>query len=143
MRHATAALWGPVAAERDIDLDVDVAADLPPIDADAEKLRRVLDNLVKNAVEAVDRGPGRVALSAIRPTAEKIRIAIADTGPGVPESLRLFRLFETTKRNGSGLGLSIACQIVLAHGGDLGFERLKPHGTAFFVDLPYRSAVAL
>jgi two-component system sensor kinase FixL len=131
-------VWAPVAAEHDIDLGLEVAGDVPELAADEDKLRRVLDNLVKNAVEAVDQGPGRVAVKALRPSVERIRIGVEDTGPGIPEHVRLFRLFETTKRNGSGLGLSIARQIVLAHGGDIGFERLQPHGTGFYVDLPPR-----
>ncbi len=132
-------LWQPVAAARDIALTLDVAPELTEVAGDADKLRRVLDNLVKNAVEAVDRGPGRVALQARRAD-ERIRITVTDTGPGVPESVELFKLFETTKRDGSGLGLSISKQIVLAHGGNIGFERLAPHGTAFHVDLPDRVA---
>lgn len=135
-------VWGPVAAEHQIDLGVEVARDLPDVAADEEKLRRVLDNLVKNAVEAVVRGPGRVALTANPTSAAMVRIGVEDTGPGIPENLRLFRLFETTKRNGSGLGLSIARQIVLAHGGEITFERLRPHGTGFYVDLPLRPAVS-
>jgi two-component system sensor kinase FixL len=132
-------LWQPVAAARDIALTLDVAPELTEVAGDADKLRRVLDNLLKNAVEAVDRGPGRVALQARRAN-ERIRITVTDTGPGVPESVELFKLFETTKRGGSGLGLSISKQIVLAHGGNIAFERLAPHGTAFHVDLPDRVA---
>jgi signal transduction histidine kinase len=133
-------LWQPVAAAREIALDLDVAPDVPALTADEDKLRRVLDNLVKNAVEAIDQGPGRVEVLAHRTTNDRVRIAVSDTGPGVPESVEMFRLFETTKRNGSGLGLSIAKQIVVAHGGHIGFERRTPHGTTFFVDLPARAA---
>lgn len=135
-------LWEPVAASREIDLTLDVAPDLRELSADEEKLRRVLDNLVKNAVEAVDRGPGRVAVE-VRRADERVRFTVSDSGPGIPESLEMFKLFETTKRNGSGLGLSISKQIVLAHGGNIGFERLAPHGTAFHVDLPARVVAAL
>ena len=132
-------LWQPVAEARDIRLGLDVPADVPTVTADEDKLRRVLDNLVKNAVEAIDHGPGRVDVVA-RVADEGVRIAVSDTGPGIPESVEMFRLFETTKRNGSGLGLSIAKQIVVAHGGHIGFERRAPHGTTFYVDLPTRVA---
>ena len=132
-------LWQPVAAARDIALTLDVAPELGELSADEDKLRRVLDNLVKNAVEAIDHGPGRVAVRA-RTADDRVRITVADDGPGVPDSVEMFKLFETTKRNGSGLGLSISKQIVLAHGGNIGFERLAPHGTAFHVDLPTRVA---
>ncbi len=133
-------LWQPVAAAREITLDFDVASDVPSLTVDEDKLHRVLDNLVKNAVEAIDHGPGRVDVLACRAPDDRIRIAVSDTGPGVPEDVEMFRLFETTKRDGSGLGLSIAKQIVVAHGGQIGFERRLPHGTTFYVDLPLRGA---
>jgi two-component system sensor kinase FixL len=136
-------LWKPVAAARDIALSLDVPADLPALTADEDKLRRVLDNLVKNAVEAIDRGPGRVDVRVRKWELDRVRIAVSDTGPGVPENVEMFRLFETTKRHGSGLGLSIAKQIVVAHGGHIGFERLSPTGTSFYVDLPSRAVAAL
>jgi two-component system, LuxR family, sensor kinase FixL len=133
-------LWQPVAAARDIELTLDVTPELTDLNADEQKLHRVLDNLVKNAVEAIDHGPGQVALQARRGADERVRITVTDDGPGVPQNVELFKLFETTKRNGSGLGLSISKQIILAHGGNIGFERLAPHGTAFHVDLPARVA---
>jgi two-component system sensor kinase FixL len=135
-------LWEPVAAAREIDLSLDIEAELTELSGDEEKLRRVLDNLVKNAVEAIDRGPGHVAL-AVRRADERVRFTVSDDGPGIPESVEMFKLFETTKRNGSGLGLSISKQIVLAHGGNIAVERLSPHGTAFHVDLPTRVVAAL
>jgi signal transduction histidine kinase len=133
-------LWQPVAAARDITLDLEIAPDVPWLMADEDKLRRVLDNLVKNAIEAIDQGPGRVEVLARRADDDRVRIAVSDSGPGIPESVEVFRLFETTKRSGSGLGLSIAKQIVVAHGGRIGFERLSPNGTTFYVDLPARVA---
>lgn len=129
-------MWLPVASDRDIALMLDVAADTLPVRADEEKLRRVLDNLVKNAVEAVDRGPGRVHIAVRRAEPERVRISVADTGPGIAKDLEVFRLFETTKPHGSGLGLAVARQIVLAHGGGISFSALQPHGTVFHVELP-------
>jgi signal transduction histidine kinase len=61
---------------------------------------------------------------------------VEDTGPGIPESVDVLHLFETTKPQGSGLGLSIAREIVLAHGGSITFVQRQPHGTVFQVDLP-------
>jgi two-component system sensor kinase FixL len=133
-------LWRPVAAARDIALHLYIAPDVPGLMADEDKLRRVLDNLVKNAIEAIDQGPGHVDVLARRAADDRVRIAVSDTGPGIPASVEVFRLFETTKRSGSGLGLSIAKQIVVAHGGHIGFERLSPNGTTFYVDLPARVA---
>jgi signal transduction histidine kinase len=75
------------------------------------------------------------------PIRDQVRIVVRDNGPGVPQTLQMFRMFETTKRNGSGLGLSIAKQIIVAHGGDIGFEPVVPHGASFYVDLPPSKAV--
>jgi PAS domain S-box-containing protein len=128
-------LWHPVAAMRAIDLCLDAnAAD--EIRADETQLRRVFDNLVKNAVEAIDRGPGRIRIGATIPAAERIRISVEDTGPGIPDTVDVFRLFETTKADGTGLGLPVAKQIVMAHGGGISFAGCVPHGTVFYVELP-------
>jgi len=134
-------VWKPVAAEREIELGLEID-NASMVEADEEKLRRVLDNLVKNAIEAIDRGPGRVGVRAMR-TPTHVRIVVHDDGPGVPATLQMFRMFETTKRNGSGLGLSIAKQIIVAHGGDIGYEPVAPHGASFYVDLPTRTATGL
>jgi signal transduction histidine kinase len=99
----------------------------------------VFENLVKNAIEAIDRGPGRVTIvTRAIPTDEKVRISVADTGPGIPPSIDVFGFFETTKSNGTGLGLAVAKQIVVAHGGAIQYEQLAPNGTAFHVELPAR-----
>ena len=130
-------LWQPVAAERDIRLSFDNPPHRLRVRADEEKLRRVIDNLIKNAVEAIDRGPGEIVLEAQLPTPQRVRISVRDSGPGIPLTVDVFRLFETTKANGSGLGLPIAKEIAVAHGGSLAFERLAPQGTIFHLDLPW------
>jgi PAS domain S-box-containing protein len=129
-------IWQPVAAEREICLSVEMPDGGPSLTADDEKLRRVFDNLVKNAIEAIDRGPGYVAIQVTEPTPEAVCITVSDTGPGIPETVQAFRLFETTKVNGSGLGLAVVKQIVLAHRGTIEFSRRAPHGTVFRIELP-------
>jgi signal transduction histidine kinase len=129
-------LWQPVAATRAIGLRVTVPAPLPLLIADEEKLRRVLDNLVKNAIEAMDRGPGRIEIEATMPTRETVCISVADTGPGIPETVEVFRLFETTKAYGTGVGLAVVRQIVLAHRGSICHAQRKPRGTVFHIELP-------
>jgi PAS domain S-box-containing protein len=129
-------LWNPLAAGRSVELRlVDDEAELM-LRADEEKLRRVLDNLIANALEAVDHGPGEVVLRVSIPTMEKVRISVEDSGPGIPEGVDVFRLFETTKPEGTGIGLAVARQIVIAHGGAIEHAMRKPHGAAFHVDLP-------
>lgn len=129
-------LWQPVATARNIDLTLDAAPDVPRPKIDAVQLRRVFDNLVKNALEAIDGRSGEVKIVLDVPDREKVRVSVADSGVGIPEGFEVFGLFETTKPEGSGLGLALARQIVLAHGGDIRFERRVPRGTVFHVDLP-------
>ena len=97
-------IWQPVAAERGISLSVETPHDGVSVTADDEKLRRVFDNLVKNAIEAIDRGPGQVAIQVTVPAPEAVCIAVSDTGPGIPDTVQAFRLFETTKAERLGAG---------------------------------------
>ena len=132
--------WQPVAAARGIRLRVELSAADWPIVADHAKLFRVLDNLIKNAIEAIGSGPGEVCLrlAAFDSPHPTVRISISDDGPGIPDDVDAFRLFETTKRGGSGLGLPIARRIVEAHGGGLTWAARTPRGTVFHIDLPVR-----
>ncbi len=129
-------LWHQVAFARGINLTFTTAARSLKLRADEEKLHRVFDNLVKNAVEAIGEGPGRITISAKPCTTAKVRISVADSGPGIAKDVEVFRLFESTKADGSGLGLAVARQIVLAHGGTIYFDAVKPRGTVFHVELP-------
>jgi two-component system sensor kinase FixL len=130
-------LWQPVAAARDIGLALDMPEDVPPLSADADKLLRVFENLLKNAIEAIGHGPGRIVIRVVVPEAGRVVINVEDTGPGIPEGFDPFRLFETTKPQGTGLGLPIARQIVVAHGGHIDFGSREPRGTVFQVALPF------
>ena len=129
-------LWEPVAAARAMTLILDAPRNVPAVTADEEKLRRVFDNLVKNAIEAIDHGPGQVVIQVTRAAPEAVRISVSDTGPGIGDTVQVFRLFETTKPHGSGIGLAVARQIVLAHRGRIDCARLDPYGTVFRVELP-------
>ncbi|MFN8642735.1 MAG: PAS domain S-box protein [Candidatus Binatia bacterium] len=129
-------MWRPLAHERGISIRLEEADPLPELRADEVMLRRVLDNLVKNAIEAIESGPGEVAIGTAVPTTGKIRISVSDSGPGVREGLDVFRLFETTKSEGTGIGLAVAKQIVTAHGGTIGHQAREPRGTAFLIELP-------
>jgi signal transduction histidine kinase len=130
------AAWEQEASERGIALEVEVGDVLPRIRADHDKLRRVMDNLVKNALEAIDQGPGLVRLAVESQKQEWIRILVADNGPGIAGGIDVFALFETTKPRGTGLGLPICKQIVQAHGGGIEYAPHLPVGTVFRIELP-------
>jgi two-component system sensor kinase FixL len=131
------AAWEAEASARGLAMEsaVDAPASMS-IRADRTKLQRVLDNLVKNAIEAIDHGPGVVRLAVLRLNDDRIRIDVEDSGPGLPAGLNVFAMFETTKPNGTGLGLSICQEIVRAHGGGIDVAPRLPNGTVFRLELP-------
>ena len=114
------------------------------IDADHEHMFRVLSNLTRNAMQAIEsRGEnasGEIDVKAWR-NGRKVFIQISDDGPGVPQHARenLFRAFQASShKDGSGLGLSIAAELVAVHGGKL--ELLDtPAGATFLIELPDRT----
>lgn len=113
------------------------------IDADHEHLFRVLSNLTRNAVQAIEShadGTGEIHVKAWR-DGRKVFIEMSDNGPGIPEHTRkkLFRPFQaSTRKDGSGLGLAIASELVGVHGGKLVLLD-TPIGATFLIELPDRS----
>jgi signal transduction histidine kinase len=99
-------------------------------------VRRVLENLTKNALESLGPGGGRVTLG-VEPTADGVRLRVTDTGPGMTrEQLdRAFEAFYTTKPAGTGLGLAIVRRLVADLGGTLKVETAPGHGATFVVEL--------
>lgn len=129
-------LLQPEAAARRIELVPFLAGDLPPVRADPDQLIQALLNLVINALQAVEKH-GRVEVRACR-AGEDLLLEIGDSGPGVPAE-RLGTIFEpyyTTKPEGSGLGLWIAQQIIIAHGGTIQVANSPAGGAVFAVRLP-------
>lgn len=140
--EGVAELLAPRAHDRDLELAVSIGRDVPSrIIGDAARLRQVLVNLVGNAIKFTE--AGGLALT-IRRDGERLRVAVADTGPGVPAHRRdaIFAEFEqgdtsTTRRHaGLGLGLAISHNIVALMGGSLGYEPRPGGGSIFSFDLP-------
>jgi two-component system nitrogen regulation sensor histidine kinase NtrY len=101
-------------------------------------MRRVILNLLDNAVEAMDRA-GTIALSTEHDRNNNLlRIVVADDGPGIPlaERDKLFLPYYSTKQRGSGLGLAIVRRIVAEHGGAIDVTDNVPRGTRFVIELP-------
>ena len=111
-----------------------VGAPPPEFRMDAEKMKQVVINLVRNAVEAMPAG-GTVTIESGLVDGQA-QLVVRDTGPGLPEGVDVFQLFVTTKPKGTGLGLSIVQKIVLHHGGDISAASLPGQGAAFTVRLP-------
>ena len=114
-----------------------LADGLPPVSADALVLRRVIENLVSNALDSLDGKAGTVTV-----TTEKgkdiVRISVSDTGRGMSKSEldRAFDDFHTTKPGGTGLGLSIVRRLVLDSNGSLKVETEPGEGSTFIVEIP-------
>jgi len=117
----------------------------PRVEGDTLELRQVLVNLLTNAQHALqEEAPRREIVVTIRSRGRRVRIDVADSGPGMAPELqgRIFELFFTTKGNGdgTGLGLSIARGIVESHGGELRVRSRVGVGTTFTIDLPAAGA---
>jgi signal transduction histidine kinase len=120
----------------------DIQTELPetliaPIDA--ERIERVLENLIVNAFEAMGGRGGRLTVAAGEESVALVYFSVEDTGPGMTEDFmrtRLFRAFATTKKRGIGLGLYTCREIVESHGGRLEVKSKLGSGTRFRVVLP-------
>ena len=123
--------------------DVTVDSNLPPdfvLQGRRQQLEQVFSNIISNACDAVQGRNARCLIIRAVQTEGQIAISIADTGTGVEEKLRtrIFDSFFTTKsnRHGTGIGLTIASEIVTAHQGNIAVSANAPQGTVFTVTLP-------
>jgi two-component system nitrogen regulation sensor histidine kinase NtrY len=126
------------AAQKDIDLIVELDEDLPSINFDREQLKRVFVNLFDNAIQAMNQ-KGRLWVSTKYDTKRKRAVAtVADEGPGIaPEDQeRLFVPYFTRKKTGTGLGLAIVRRIITDHEGQIQAGNNQPKGATFTFDLP-------
>ena len=122
----------------DVEIRAKYAATAPKVSVDPEQLRRVIINLVDNAIEAMER-QGAIDVETEHDAAHSVvRIVIADNGPGIPpaEREKLFLPYYSTKQRGSGLGLAIVRRIVAEHGGSIEVTDNAPRGTRFAIELP-------
>jgi two-component system, NtrC family, nitrogen regulation sensor histidine kinase NtrY len=120
------------------------AGTIPALVLDRIQIKRVIINLLDNAVAAVEsniNGHGTIKLATRHdPERERITIEIADNGPGLPAAARarIFEPYFSTKKNGTGLGLSIVSAIVEDHHGKIRVRANEPNGTKFIIELPAR-----
>ena len=111
---------------------------LPNVSVDPDQIRRVVINLIDNAIEAMDHDGDIDIETQHEPGHNLVRITVADNGPGIPAAERdkLFLPYYSTKRRGSGLGLAIVRRIVAEHGGSVEVGDNSPRGTRFMIELP-------
>ncbi|MBW8866784.1 MAG: HAMP domain-containing protein [Acidobacteria bacterium] len=132
----TIALYNGIFA--DVRIEQRFAPGMPLVRLDAEQVRRVIINLVDNAIEAMERR-GQIVVETQLDTANSVvRVIVGDDGPGIPagEREKLFLPYYSTKRRGSGLGLAIVRRIIAEHGGSIDVGDNTPRGTRFTIELP-------
>jgi signal transduction histidine kinase len=110
--------------------------DLPPIKMDSEKLTQALINIMKNGMQAMEKGGVlRIQTHSLK---DHVSVVISDSGSGIPpdQMEKIFNYYYTTKEKGVGLGLPIAHRIIEAHGGQLKVESKAGTGTKVTITLP-------
>jgi signal transduction histidine kinase len=132
------------AEDKNIQLKTEIEP-LPPVIGDIDRLEQVFNNLLDNALKHTPSG-GKVNVIARQPHLNFVEIAVNDTGPGIPAEQmrhvfeRFYKADPSAGKSGAGLGLAIARQIVLSHGGDINIKSTLGQGTEFLVRLPVRAS---
>jgi signal transduction histidine kinase len=119
-----------------IEVEQRIPADLPAVEVDGDKIKQAFLNLIKNAAEAMP-GGGTITLEAFA-AQDRVVIHIKDAGTGIPLDVDAFEPFVTTKKDGTGIGLVIVRQIVIAHGGKVSYQSRPGEGTTFRIELPLK-----
>jgi putative PEP-CTERM system histidine kinase len=136
VQRVLALIAEPVRSKYEIELKV--PASLHAL-VDPERIDRVIENLVINAIEAMGETGGKLTVEVGEAGAEKIFLSVSDTGQGMSKEFidnRLFRPFATTKRSGVGLGLYTCREVVRANAGTIEVQSRQGVGTTFRVVLP-------
>ena len=125
---------------QEIDFELDLQFDLPPVVGDSGQIQQVFTNIITNAAYAMD-GKGRLVISSsFDQDGGKVVLTFTDTGPGIQPEIadKIFEPFFTTRRpgEGTGLGLSVAYGIVQQHGGEIQAGNAPGGGAEFIITLP-------
>jgi len=130
---------------RNVRVELDIEADLPPLAVNEDEIKQILLNLFNNSSDAVEgiAGSKQISIRAYQSGGGAV-IEVEDTGPGFGNLNRALDPFYTTKPvgKGTGLGLSVCYGIVKERGGDLRIENVKPHGARVTIELPVADTLA-
>lgn len=129
-----AALMGPTLEQKNIDLDVILKDTDLAVEVDTNLVEQVLINLLVNAMEAVrEKETPHITLSASAEPNRRVVIKVIDNGSGIPEDIldKIFIPFFSTKKSGSGIGLSLCKQIMMMHKGNIQVQSVEKEGTCF------------
>ena len=136
--NETAASFRAQVGTAGVRLNLALADDLPLVEADAARIREVLVNLISNALRYTPTG-GEITVRASADLGRQVTVSVSDTGPGIsPEVLpHIFdRFYKSADSRGMGLGLAIAKNLVVAHGGEISAQSEPGRGTAIQFTLP-------
>jgi signal transduction histidine kinase len=130
----------PQACAASVTISADLKAPGVTMMADSDLLKQAALNIVVNALEAMPKGGELRFESSIE--GEEVQIRIADSGSGIPPEKRdkIFQLYFTTKKKGSGIGLAMTFRIVQLHNGKIDFVSEPGKGTAFLLRFPLESS---
>jgi two-component system nitrogen regulation sensor histidine kinase NtrY len=114
--------------------------DLPILNVDRDQMKRVMINLIKNSLAATEKGGEIKIQTSYDPKLQMVRLEVSDNGCGIPDEDkgRLFEPYYSTKKSGTGLGLTIVNAIVADHNGYIRVRDNQPKGTTFLIELPVR-----
>ena len=126
-------------------LDLELAPDLPTVTGNLASIEQILLNLLINAVQAIERSPGRIRIQTGADLEhDKVFVSVSDNGRGVSEAIadKLFDPFvsDKQKQGGTGLGLAVSYNLARAHGGTIHFKAADGGGTTFVLTLPTKAA---
>lgn len=127
--------------EKQLTLTTELPQDLPTVYADGNQIKRVLTNLLDNAIKYTPVG-GKVSVVALHRTTQKVQVTVTDTGPGIPSENRdkifeeSYRLQRDSSQEGYGLGLALCQRIIRAHYGQIWVDSVPGEGSSFYFTLP-------
>jgi PAS domain S-box-containing protein len=132
------AFLAPEIKNRDILVEQEFASDLPRVMIDRDQLKQAFYNIIKNSVQAMQRGG--ILRAATGATDDHVWVAFVDSGGGIPADVlaRVFDPYFTTKETGSGLGLLVVRRIVREHGGEVDIVNDEGRGVTFTIRLPLK-----
>ncbi|MEI6334000.1 MAG: PAS domain-containing protein, partial [Methylococcaceae bacterium] len=134
-------LCQPELKLNNITLHLELQGSLPFVNVDTLQIEQVIINLIRNSADALDSCPGNqpreISIHSLLTLNDDIEVRIKDNGPGIAEDQqqKILMPFYTTKPEGMGMGLSICCSIIEAHGGHLHFNSQVGKGSAFYFNL--------
>jgi signal transduction histidine kinase len=133
-------LAAPEAAQQQVNIVTELSPDSLPVSADIDLLKQALLNVVLNGVQAMSAG-GTLQIRALKDDSAAL-IEVIDQGPGIAPEIRdkVFNLYFTTKKTGSGIGLAMSYRVLQLHHGSLDFKTEVGRGTTFRLVLPLSKA---